>query len=222
MSRITRLAFGVIAAVIAVVAVLMLRAEADRPGTETPSADAPATLTNSALVRPNSHRLTDPADSRVTVVEFLDFECEACRDAFPAVERLRGEYGDRVTFVLRYFPIPSHINGELAARAVEAAAQQGKLVPMYQKMYETQAAWGEKTESQRAVFVGFATELGLDIARFEHDLDAPGTAERVRADRTDGMKSGVRGTPTFFVNGTKFSGAPSYEALKAAIDEELS
>lgn len=126
--------------------------------------DAPATLTNSALVRP-IHRLTIRPTAGSTVVEFLDFECEACRDAFPAVERLRGEYGDRVTFVLRP-PIPSHINGELAARAVETTAtrQVGTDVP--EDVWGTQADWGEKTESQRAVFVGFATELGLDIARF--------------------------------------------------------
>lgn len=95
------------------------------------------------LVRDNSRRLNNAPDSDVTLVEFLDFECEACRAAFPMVEQARSEYGgDRVNFVIRYFPIPSHFNAERAARAVESAAQQGKFEPMYKKMYETQSQWG--------------------------------------------------------------------------------
>jgi protein-disulfide isomerase len=157
----------------------------------------------------------------VTVVEFLDLECEACRAAFPGVERLRTEYGDRVTFVLRYFPIPSHQNAELAARAVEAAARQGQLEPMYQMMYETQPEWGEQTVSKRDMFVEFATRLGLDAQRFERDLDDPATIDRVLSDRADGMELGVEGTPTFFINDGMFEGASTYDALKAGIEREL-
>lgn len=84
-------------------------------------------------VRDNSHRLNSVPDSDVYFVEFLDFECEGCRAVYPAIEQLRAEYGDRVNFVLRYFPLRSHFNAERAARAVEAAAQQGQLEPMYRK-----------------------------------------------------------------------------------------
>lgn len=76
-------------------------------------------------VRASSHRLTDPERSELTVVEFLDFECEGCGAMYPVVERLREEYEDRVTFVARYFPMPGHRNSQTAALAVEAAAQQG-------------------------------------------------------------------------------------------------
>ena len=99
-----------------------------------PDEEAPAAAQvtdGGPLVRENSHRLNDVPDSDVTFVEFLDFECEGCRAAFPMVEQLRGEYGDRVNFVIRYFPLQSHFNAERAARAVEAAAQQGQLEPMY-------------------------------------------------------------------------------------------
>lgn len=99
-----------------------------------PDEEAPAAAQvadGGQLVRENSHRLNDVPDSDVTFVEFLDFECEGCRAAFPMVEQLRGEYGDRVNFVIRYFPLQSHFNAERAARAVEAAAQQGQLEPMY-------------------------------------------------------------------------------------------
>ena len=104
------------------------------------------------LVRDNSRRLNTAPNSDVTLVEFLDFECEACRAAFPMVEQLRAEYGDRVNFVVRYFPIQSHFNAERAARAVEAAAQQGKFEPMYKKMYETQSQWGEQRTPADATF----------------------------------------------------------------------
>ena len=77
-----------------------------------------------------SHRLTDPEGSTITFVEFLDFECEACGAVFPYVEELRAEYGDRVTFIMRYFPLPSHFNAENAALAVEAAARKGRLETM--------------------------------------------------------------------------------------------
>ena len=210
MPRVARFSILAVTALVALMVLLIVWAKAD----DTRSA-------GTAVVRADSHRLTDVPNSTVTVVEFLDLECEACRAAFPGVERLRTEYGDRVTFVLRYFPIPSHQNAELAARAVEAAGRQGQLEPMYQMMYETQPEWGEQTVSQRDMFVEFATRLGLDVSRFERDVDDPATAERVLADRADGMELGVEGTPTFFINGSKFAGAPTYDALKAAIEREL-
>lgn len=175
----------------------------------------------SALVRPDSHKLTSSPGSTVTVVEFLDLECEACRAAYPGVEKLREEYAGRVDFVMRYFPVPSHRNAELAARAVEAAGQQGQLEAMYRRMYDTQPQWGDQQVDHRATFVGFARDLGLDVARFEAALDDPAVRERVLSDFRDGIDLGVQGTPTFFVNGQQLQGPPTYEALKAAIDQEL-
>jgi protein-disulfide isomerase len=115
------------------------------------------------LVRPDSQRLNE-ADGDDTFVEFLDFECESCRAAHPAVEQLREEYGDRVTFVVRYMPL--HGNSEAASRAAEAAAAQGKFEEMYDLLFETQPEWGEKSSSQEEVFFGFAEQLGLDMDRF--------------------------------------------------------
>ncbi|ALV39173.1 thioredoxin domain-containing protein [Streptomyces sp. CdTB01] len=174
----------------------------------------------SVLVRPDSHRLSTAKDTKVTVVEFLDFECESCRAAFPHVEQLREEYKGRVTFVMRYFPIPSHKNAELAARAVEAAGAQGKLEAMYQKMYETQASWGDQQVSHEKTFRGFAKELGLDMEKFEADWKDPATAKRVEKDRKDGLALGVQGTPTFFINGQRPQ-IQSLDDLKTAIDAEL-
>ncbi|MEU3645076.1 thioredoxin domain-containing protein [Lentzea sp. NPDC034063] len=159
------------------------------------------------------------ADGRVTVVEYLDLECPSCRAAYPGVERLKTEYGDRVTFDVRHFPIPSHRNAELAAVAVEAAGAQGKRDDMFRLMFDSQQEWGGQQTSQRAVFSGFAQQLGLDAAAFEKALDDPALKEKVLAQRTEGGKAGVTGTPTFFINGTKFTGAPTYDGLKAAIEK---
>ena len=172
------------------------------------------------LVRDNSRRLNTVPDSEVTLVEFLDFECEACRAAFPMVEQLRAQYGDRVNFVVRYFPIQSHFNAERAARAVEAAAQQGKFESMYKKMYETQSQWGEQRVPADATFRGFATEMGLDMAEFDTAYDDPATLDRVNVDVADGKALGVQGTPTFFLDGSEVS-FQSYEDLSAAVEQAL-
>lgn len=159
-------------------------------------------------------------NSDVTFVEFLDFECEACRAAFPMVEQLRAEYGDRVNFVIRYFPIQSHFNAERAARAVEAAAQQDKFEPMYKKMYETQSEWGEQQTPADSRFRGFAAELGLDMAAFDAAYNDPATLDRVNVDVADGKALGVQGTPTFFLDGTEVE-FRSYDDLKTAVEQAL-
>jgi protein-disulfide isomerase len=173
------------------------------------------------VVRDDSHRLSSAADGRVTVVEFLDFECEACGAAYPGVERLRAEYGDRITYVVRYFPIASHPNAYTSAHAAEAAARQGAFERMYVKLFDNQSVWGHRQESQAAIFEGYAGELGLDLTRFRADVASDAVAERVRSDAADGAALGVTGTPTFFVNGEKYTGQPSYEALKATVDKAL-
>ncbi|MFI6697510.1 DsbA family protein [Streptomyces sp. NPDC050509] len=189
--------------------------------------DSPSGAVNAAPVaeaqpvRGTSHRLTRPESSELTVVEFLDFECEACGAAYPVVEKLREEYKDRVTFVARYFPMPGHRNGELAARTAEAAAQQGKFEQMYSKLFTTQAQWGEAEESKETVFRGFAEQLGLDMAEFNAALNDPATAERVRADQRDGLGLGVQGTPTFFIDGEEVTPASPQE-LTALIENRLS
>lgn len=222
MTKNLKISLALVALVLAVVAAL-LAANRTPDATSDASADAGAdaqVAPADVLVRKDSHRLSTAKDGKVTVVEFLDLECESCRAAFPHVEQLRKEYEGRVTFVMRYFPIPSHKNAELAARAVEAAAAQGKLEAMYQKMYETQESWGDQQVSHEKTFRGFAEELGLDMKKFEADWKDPATAKRVEKDRKDGLALGVQGTPTFFVNG-KRPQIQSPDDFKAAIEAEL-
>ncbi|MGW4097357.1 MULTISPECIES: DsbA family protein [unclassified Mycobacterium] len=179
-----------------------------------------ASVETGQVVRENSHRLNSVPDSDVTFVEFLDFECEGCRAVYPSIEQLRSEYGDRVNFVIRYFPLGAHYNAERAARAVEAAAQQDKLEAMYKKMYDAQDQWGEKQDPADDVFRGFAGELGLDMAAFDKAYSDPATAARVQLDVADGRALGVQGTPTFFLNGERIQ-PHSYEDLATAFDKAL-
>jgi protein-disulfide isomerase len=172
-------------------------------------------------VRSDSHMLSTAENDKVNLVEFLDFECEACRAQFPVMERIRDEYKGRINFVVRYFPLPGHRNAENAARAVEAAAQQDAFEEMYIKMYETQKEWGESQDSKEELFVEFAEELGLDRVKFVADVNDPKTAERIAKDQVDGVGLGVQGTPTIFLNDEELPSMPPYEVLKERIDALL-
>ncbi|WP_033343359.1 DsbA family protein [Catenuloplanes japonicus] len=171
-----------------------------------------------AAARDDSHRISTAADGRVTVVEFLDFECAACGAAYPGVERLRADYGNSITYVVRYFPIASHPNAYTSAHAAEAAARQGAFEPMYRKLFDNQRAWGGQRQDRTETFIGYARELGLDSEKFRADMADPAVDARVRAEADDGVRLGVQGTPTFFVNGVEYEP----DALKQAIDQALS
>ena len=169
------------------------------------------------VVRENSRVLSKAPNEQAVLVEFLDYECESCRAAYPFIEELRGEYADTVTFVHRYFPLPGHRNSMNAALAVEAAAQQGQYEPMYQRMYETQAEWGESGEDKSAVFRGFAVDLGLDMAAFDAAVADPATTERIKLDVADGEALGVGGTPTFYLDGEVLN-PESLEQFRAEVE----
>ena len=173
-----------------------------RPGQSQPLTADPSIAPGAAeVLRDDTRYLDEVGDDAVTVVEFLDFECESCAAMYPFVEQVREKYAGQINVAVRYFPIPSHRNSENAAVAVEAAAEQGQLEAMYARMYETQTQWGEKQESEAALFRSFAEELRLDMAAFDEAVADPATLERVVSDRAEGTALGVTGTPTFFVDG---------------------
>ena len=171
-------------------------------------------------VRTDSHVLDDGGEGAVTVVEFLDFECEACGAFYPVVEDLREKYDGEITYVVRYFPLPGHINSTQAALAAEAAAQQDRFEDMYHRLFETQAQWGEQPEETPEVFRGLAEEIGLDMAAYDAAIADPATAERVQSDKTDGEKLGVNSTPTFFVAGEKVV-LQEWDDLEQAIEKAV-
>lgn len=207
----------ILIALIAIGAVLFLNRGEAAPAAVEKTSDGEDSL----LVREDSQVVGEPARSgNVTMVEFLDFECEACGAVYPAVEQLRAEYDGRVTFVARYFPLPGHVNAEPAARAVESAARQGEFEAMYQMMYETQAEWGESQDPKDDLFRSYAEDLGLDMEQYDADFASPEVAARVQRDVDDGMELGVQGTPTFYLDGELLQ-PRTYEDFTQALDEAL-
>lgn len=172
------------------------------------------------VVAPDPRTLGRPGAGKVTFTEFLDFECPACGAAYPLVEQLRQEYEGRVTFNIRYFPLPSHRNAMPAALAAEAAAQQGKLTPMYAKLFQTQPQWGNQAKSQATLFREFARELGLDMTRYDADVRSRKTRQRVRRDFNAAQALELQGTPSFFVNETPIT-PQSPEQLRELLDAAL-
>ena len=205
---------GIIAVLVAVVAAMILSRPAPPEIDTDPETELPSTL------RDDTHRLSEGSTDLV-LVEFLDFECEACGAFYPYVEELRAEYGDRVTFAFRYFPLPGHGNAVNAAVAVEAAARQGQLEAMYARLFETQAEWGERgADSQAPLFRQYAQQIGLDLEQYDADVADPAARERVDSDFRDGIALGVQSTPTFFLNDARVQLA-SFEDLRTALEEAL-
>lgn len=171
-----------------------------------------------SVVEANSYRLDDVPNAKVTVTEFLDFECEYCGALFPAMEEMRSKYKGRVTFVTRYFLIQSHTNTLTSALAVEAAGQQGKYEDMYRKMFQNQHEWGEAKVDKSDVFRTYAQEIGLDMKAYDAAIADPKSKERIMFDVEGGKALGVTGTPTVFINDTKteIEGRASLDAAIAA------
>ena len=164
-------------------------------------------------VGPDDHT-RGPDDAPVTLVEYGDYECPHCGRAHPIVERVRRRLGDRLRFVFRNFPLGEmHPHAMHAAEAAEEAAAQGSFWEMHDALFENQDALDDRS------LVRHAEALGLDGARMARAL-ADGThEERVRADFMSGVRSGVNGTPTFFINGRRFDGAWDEAGLAEALEE---
>ena len=150
----------------------------------------------------------------VTIVEFTDFECPSCARQHPVLERIVSEFGDRVRLVVRDFPLSQHANARKAAEAAEAAREQGKYWEYVGVLFRNQSALDVDKLGQ------YATELGLDRARFDASLASGKFAEKVQRDVMDGRKLGVNGTPALYVNGKRISDN-SYENLKSAVESAL-
>jgi Na+:H+ antiporter, NhaA family len=142
-------------------------------------------------------------DAPVVLEEFGDFQCPPCGQMFSDVEKIRQDYGDRLRFVFREYPlVRAHPHALLAAHAAEAAGLQGKFWEMHRALFENQRAWSA-AQDPSALFESYARAAGLDVDRYLRDLGGNETDARVVADRERGESVGVESTPTFFVNGRK-------------------
>ena len=153
-----------------------------------------------------------PPDAPLTLVEYGDYECPDSRRAYPIVKSLQRRYGPRLRFVFRHFPLKQvHEQAEHAAEVAEAAGTQGKYWEMHDRLYERQFALDDE------YLIEYAADLGLDADRVKRELADHVYLPRVRADFMGGVKSGVKGTPTFFVNGMRYRGPWDEELLAKAL-----
>jgi len=156
-----------------------------------------------------------PADAKVTVVEFSDFQCPYCSLAATAVDEVKQKYGDRVRFVFRQFPLSFHKEAHLAAQASLAANAQGKFWEYHDKLFANQKALGREDLEK------YAQEVGLDMGEFRKALDEGTYKATVDAELTLGGEVFVEGTPTMFINGERVANATDAAAISTALDKAL-
>ncbi len=184
----------------------------------------PSAINSEALVRPDSYTLGS-ADAPLTIVEFLDPECESCAAFNPIIKKVLKEYEGKVKLVVRYMPL--HPNSLSAATFIEAAGEQGKYWEAEDLLFEKQPEWGTKHGQPPAnqgdintLFKKYAAELGLDMDKMNSAFAENKFASKIERDKKDGQSLGVRQTPTVFVNGTKLARLDE-TALRSLIDEVL-
>src|SRR5215216_1201551 len=191
---------GVVLVAVTAAVVLMSRPSASNSTPAQSTSATPAQRVPAQPGTPNPYaRGTDTA--RVTLEEFSDFQCPACGGLEPGLRRVMREYEGRgVRLIFRNYPLQMHKYAFIAARAAEAAGQQGKFWEMHDMLYDNQKEWSDSMEP-RVQFDSYATRLGLDVQRFKADLERQDLADRVKADFLRGTSLGVKGTPTVFLNG---------------------
>ena len=161
------------------------------------------------------------ADAPVTLEEFGDFQCPPCGALSEPLNQLEGDYGTKMRFVFRQFPLANHANAKPAAYAAEAAGLQGRFWEMHDLLYREQANWS-KTTDPAELLLSYARIVGLNTAKFQKDINSEEVKERVAADQKRAVELGVHLTPTIFVNGKSIVG-PSLNqtGLRAAVEAAL-
>jgi protein-disulfide isomerase len=160
----------------------------------------------------NYDHVRGPVEAPISLVEFGDYQCPHCGAAHPVVKQIQKNFWKKIKFVFRHFPLYNvHPYAMAAAIAAEAAGRQKKFWEMHDMIFENQ-----ELLSQQAL-LQFAMELGLDIALYRMDIADKVMTEKVEVDFDSGLRSGVNGTPSFFINGYKFNGGHNYTSLFEAI-----
>ncbi len=166
-------------------------------------------------VGPGDH-IQGPDDAAVTLVEYGDYECPYCGEAYSIVKRIQREMGQNLRFVFRNFPLTEvHPHALAAAQGAEAAALQGQFWKMHDLLYENQDTL------ENSDLIDFARRLRLDMDKFREDFSSDEVENKIQEDVSGGLRSGVNGTPTFFINGVRHDGSYEYEDLLAALQEQL-
>jgi protein-disulfide isomerase len=157
---------------------------------------------------------TGGANAKVVIVEFSDFQCPACGQAYPVLKQIKADYLDKIKLVYRDFPLSQHTFAFKAAEAANCANEQSQFWAYHDILFENQDNLGADALKQ------YAADLGLDTAKFNSCLDSGKYAQEVSNDLADGAAAGVSSTPTFFINNKRYSNMP-YAQFKQIIDAEL-
>jgi len=206
--------FVIVVVVMAAIEAPVYRYLINRPEAPALGAAVPAAVLDQRLVRPDSHATGD-LSAPVTVVEFGDFECPGCGRIEPEVEDMLAQYGNRIRFVFRQYPLRDmHPYAETAAEASECAADQGKFWQTERKFY------AEQDDLTEPALDRYASELGLDTRQFDACLASGAVKARVQSDVDDGRAVGVKGTPTFFVGHKLFFSTP-FDAILQTVNQQL-
>ena len=208
---------GMLAAIAAALVAAFVAASMVYRKQEQQQATATAAAQPARLIRPYSPTL-GPADAPVTIVEFLDPECEACASLHPIVKRVMGEFDGRVRLVVRYMPF--HGNSAYAASLLEASRAHGSYWGMLETFFLRQHEWASHGAPRPDLLLGYAVLGGLDQAKWKDEAANPEFQQRIRQDFEDGQALGVARTPTFFVNGQPLAQI-GYEPLRSAVEQAL-
>jgi protein-disulfide isomerase len=160
------------------------------------------------------------AEAKVTIVEWSDFQCPFCGRVMDTLHQIEKTYGTDVRFLFKQNPLPMHPDAPYAAKASIAAGKQGKFWQMHDKLFEANNSRQQDALKQDKVDQ-MARDLGLDMERYQRDVNAPETAQAIRDDQAQAAKLGANGTPHFFINGARVSGAMPYDSFKVVIDTQL-
>ena len=164
-------------------------------------------------VTPERDHIRGPVNAPVTLVEYGDYQCPFCQAAHEVVAAVQRQMGERLRFAYRHVPLTSiHPQAEQAAEAAEVAGAQGKFWAMHDQLYRGRGRLGQRD------LIGYAVAVGLALPAFERQLASHQHYERVREDFISGVRSGVNGTPTFFVNGLRHDGGHDAPTLLAALE----
>ncbi len=207
----TWLAFIVIVALIIVGLVV---ASKKHPTTSESAIPLPAPVTSADWMRGNPN-------APVTLVEYGDFQCPACQAYYPVVEQVFAAASSTVRMVFREFPLPQHADAIPAAKAAEAAGDQGKFWQMYALLYPNGSDW-DTLADPTTVFNGYAQKLGLNMTQFALDMNSTTTAQKITDSATVGTAAGIDATPTFFINGYRIQNPESYDEFIQAIQTAAS
>lgn len=158
-------------------------------------------------------------DATVVITEYSDFQCPACAFYYNYIKRAHEDFGGKIAVVYRHFPLRNiHANADTASLSAEAAGEQNKFWEMHDVIFENQKNW-ENDKNAKDVFIGYATDLGLNAEQFKKDLDSKELKQKIETDYQSGVTAGVNHTPTIFLNGVEIQNFRDYEEFKQIIND---